>query len=141
MVGTSVPRNFLVPPPATAGILRELARLHSITFFSFHATHENDAHPDLKNMFDRVVCVPLSLPASKSRMLIPWAWERADECHSRACRRKYCRSEVRQKLRALLQREMCDVMLCDFMSPAGIIPWDYPWVLKNSTSGKWPEKL
>ena len=59
-------------PPDTGGkirsynILRELARQHSVTFFSFYAAHDGDAHPDLKNMFERVVCVPLKLPAPKS---------------------------------------------------------------------------
>ena len=42
-------------PPDTGGkirsynILRELARQHSVTFFSFYAAHDGDLHPDLKN--------------------------------------------------------------------------------------------
>ena len=62
----------LVPPDSggkirSYNILRELARHHSITFFSFYAAHQNDSHPALKDIFDRVVTVPLSLPVSKSR--------------------------------------------------------------------------
>src|ERR1700751_735656 len=59
-------------PPDTGGkirsynILRDLARGHSVTFFSFHGAHENDQHPGLAKLFERVVCVPLSLPAPKS---------------------------------------------------------------------------
>jgi len=47
-------------------ILRELARRHSITFFSFYAAHDRDLHPELKDVFEHVVCVPLQLPAPKS---------------------------------------------------------------------------
>ena len=39
---------------------------------------------------------------------------------------KYCRPEVRRRLRALLKHETYDVILCDFMVAAGVIPWDWP---------------
>ena len=118
-------------PPDTGGkirsynILRELARQHSVTFFSFYATHDNDLHPDLKNIFDGVVCMPLSLPAPKSlaemfdygvRLLSPQPYNIT----------KYCRPDVRRRLHALLQQETYDVILCDFMAAAGVIPWDHP---------------
>jgi sugar transferase (PEP-CTERM/EpsH1 system associated) len=118
-------------PPDTGGkirsynMLRELARQHSVTFFSFYAAHDNDLHPGLKNMFDRVVCVPLGLPALRSfaemrdygiRLL-------SSEPYSIT---KYCRPEVRRRLQALLKQETYDVILCDFMVAAGVIPWDWP---------------
>lgn len=118
-------------PPDTGGkirsynILRELARQHSVTFFSFYAAHDNDLHPDLKNIFDGVVCMPLSLPAPKSlaemfdygvRLLSPQPYNIT----------KYCRPDVRRRLHALLQQETYDVILCDFMAAAGVIPWDHP---------------
>jgi len=118
-------------PPDTGGkirsynILRELARQHSVTFFSFYATHDNDLHPDLKNIFDGVVCMPLPLPAPKSlaemfdygvRLLSPQPYNIT----------KYCRPDVRRRLHALLQQETYDVILCDFMAAAGVIPWDHP---------------
>jgi polysaccharide biosynthesis protein PslH len=118
-------------PPDTGGkirsynILRELARQHSVTFFSFYAAHDNDLHPDLKNMFDRVVCLPLQLPAPKSfaemsnygvRLLSSLPYNVT----------KYCRPEVRHKLHELLKQEAYDVILCDFVIAAGVIPWDWP---------------
>ena len=118
-------------PPDTGGkirsynILRELARQHSVTFFSFYAAHDNDAHPDLRTIFDRVICVPLYLPAPKS----------AAEMMEYGCRllspqpygiTKYCRSNVRRELLALLKQETYDVILCDFVIAAGVIPWDWP---------------
>jgi hypothetical protein len=59
-------------PPDTGGkirsynILRELAREHAITFFSFYGAHAGDAHSELKTVFKKVVCIPLDLPAPKS---------------------------------------------------------------------------
>ena len=118
-------------PPDTGGkirsynILRELARRHFVTFFSFYGTHDNDAHPGLNNIFDRVVCVPLALPAPKS------VAELADYSIRLLSSQpygitKFCRHQVRQKLRELLQEETYDVIVCDFLTPAGVIPWDSP---------------
>src|SRR5207248_3206275 len=103
---------------------RELARLHCITFFSFYAAHDGDVHPELKDVFAQVVCMPLQLPAPKS----------AAEMRDYAIRllsaepysiTKYCLPEVRRRLRALLERENHDVILCDFIFAAGVIPWDW----------------
>jgi sugar transferase (PEP-CTERM/EpsH1 system associated) len=118
-------------PPDTGGkirsyhILRELAREHSVTFFSFYAAHDGDLHPDLKDMFDRVVCIPLKLPAPKSLAEIRdyGIHLLSSEPYSIT---KYCRPEVRRRLHALLQQETYDVILCDFMVAAGVIPWDWP---------------
>ncbi len=38
---------------------------------------------------------------------------------------KYCRPEVRRQLRELLKQETYDVILCDFIAAAGVIPWDF----------------
>jgi polysaccharide biosynthesis protein PslH len=118
-------------PPDTGGkirsynILRELARQHSVTFFSFYAAHDGDVHSDLKNIFERVVCLRLRLPAPKSLAelcdyilgsLSPQPYNIT----------KYCRPEVRSALRTLLQRENYDVIVCDFLVAAGVVPWDWP---------------
>jgi len=118
-------------PPDTGGkirsynILRELARQHSVTFFSFYAAHDSDLHPGLKAMFDRVVCLPIAFPKPKSLT------EMRDYTMRLFSREpynitKYCRSEVRRRLQALLKEETYDVILCDFMIAAGVIPWDWP---------------
>jgi sugar transferase (PEP-CTERM/EpsH1 system associated) len=118
-------------PPDTGGkirsynILRELARQHSVTFFSFYAAHDNDLHPALKETFERVVCIPLILPAAKSFA------EMFDYGVSLFSAKpynvtKYCRLEVRQKLISLLKEQSYDVILCDFAIAGGVIPWDWP---------------
>jgi len=118
-------------PPDTGGkirsynIVRELARQHSITFFSFYAAHDCDLHPDLKNMVDRVVCVPLDLPAPKSfAEMLDYSIRLFSSAPYNIT--KYCRPQVRRRLRALLKQETYDVMLCDFLAAAGVVPWDWP---------------
>jgi sugar transferase (PEP-CTERM/EpsH1 system associated) len=118
-------------PPDTGGkirsynILRELARRHSITFFSFYAAHDHDIHPELKDVFDQVVCVPLQLPTPKSVAEMRDYGIRLLSAQPYSIT-KYCLPEVRRRLRALLERESYDVILCDFIFAAGVIPWDWP---------------
>jgi sugar transferase (PEP-CTERM/EpsH1 system associated) len=118
-------------PPDTGGkirsynILRELAHWHSVTFFSFYAEHDNDSHPELKNVFDRVVCLPLRLPPPKSPAELLNYGLRLFSSQPYSIT-KYCRPEVRRRLRTLLDEESFDVILCDFMAAAGVIPWDSP---------------
>ena len=118
-------------PPDTGGkirsfnILRELARRHSVTFFSFYAAHDHDVHPELKEVFEQVVCMPLQLPAPKSvaemrdygiRLLSSQPYSIT----------KYCLPEVRRRVQAQLEQESYDVILCDFIFAAGVVPWDWP---------------
>jgi sugar transferase (PEP-CTERM/EpsH1 system associated) len=116
-------------PPDTGGkirsynILRELAHQHSVTFFSFYAAHENDLHPGLKDIFEQVVCVPLQLPAPKSRAEMVEYGTRLLSSQPYGIT-KYCRPEVRRRLHSLLQQQKFEVILCDFVFAAGVIPWD-----------------
>ena len=108
-------------PPDTGGkirsynILRELARKHSVTFFSFYAAHPDDQHPTLNQIFEKTVCVPLTLPEPKSaRELLDYArYFFSLESYSLM---KYCRPSVRLKLRSLLSERKFDVMLCDYIN-------------------------
>src|SRR5207248_8752296 len=83
----------------------------------------SDSHPTLKDFFERVVCLPLSLPVPKSRAEIVDYGIRLLSSQPYLIT-KYCRSKVNDELRALLQHETYDVIVCDFLSPAGIIPWE-----------------
>jgi sugar transferase (PEP-CTERM/EpsH1 system associated) len=118
-------------PPDTGGkirsynILRQLAKHHAVTFFSFYAAHENDVHAELSQIFQRVILIPLDLPPAKSAgELLHYAIRLFS--HEPYTLTKYCRPVVRKKLRALLQEEAYDVILCDFLFAAGAIPWDWP---------------
>lgn len=117
-------------PPDTGGkirsynILRELARHHSVTFFSFYGAQANDLHPQLESMLDRVVCVPMNLPPAKGfRELGEYmGGVFSNEPYNIA---KYCRPQAQRELRSLLRSESFDVILCDFLFAAGVIPWDF----------------
>lgn len=116
-------------PPDTGGkirsynILRELARKHAVTFFSFYAAHDGDQHPDLKNIFDRVVCVPLDLPAPKSAAEMINYGMRLFSAEPYGIT-KFCRPIARRKMRGLLALQTYDVIVCDFIFAAGVVPWD-----------------
>lgn len=118
-------------PPDTGGkirsyhILRQLAKHHEVTFFSFYAAHENDVHGDLRQVFHEVIEIPLDLPPPKS------AWEFLDYAAHFFSRDpynfvKYCRPVVHKELQALLNKEKYDVIICDFLAAARAIPWDLP---------------
>jgi polysaccharide biosynthesis protein PslH len=106
-------------------ILRQLAAHHSVTFFSFHAAHENDRHSELRSIFDRVICLPLRLPEPKS--IGEMGAYAASLFSSQPYNiRKFCRVEVHQSLNKLLQQETYDVIVCDFLIAGAVIPWDNP---------------
>jgi sugar transferase (PEP-CTERM/EpsH1 system associated) len=118
-------------PPDTGGkirsynILCQLAKHHEVTLFSFYASHENDVHAELSQIFQRVIPVALDLPAAKSSgELLDYALHLFSRDPYNLT--KYCRPEVCKKLRALLKEESYDVILCDFLVAAAAIPWDWP---------------
>jgi len=106
-------------------ILKELASRHEVTFFTFYGAHRDDIHGDLERLFARVVLVPLSLPAPRS----------FEECTAYALNfftsrpynvAKYCRPVVAERLSQLLRKEAYDVIVCDFVIGAGVVPWEFP---------------
>lgn len=116
-------------PPDTGGkirsyhILRELASGHSITFFSFYGRHAHDTHSQLNEIFERVITIPLDLPAPKS---IHELYEYGLGLFSGQPYNisKYCKPNVQQELLRLLQQESFDAIVCDFVIAAGSIPWE-----------------
>jgi sugar transferase (PEP-CTERM/EpsH1 system associated) len=106
-------------------ILRQLARDHRVTYFGFHAEQDDAAHAELKQIFERVVTCPLKLPAAKSfAELVQYG----KELFSREpyAISKYCQPWVARELRKLVQSDTYDVIVCDFLVAAGVIPWDLP---------------
>lgn len=106
-------------------ILRELARSHQVTYFGFHAEQEDAAHRELEQIFDRLVCSPLKLPAAKSPAELLQYGSGIFSSEPYAIR-KYCRPRVNRELRNLTANGNFDVMVCDFLVAAGAIPWDLP---------------
>lgn len=106
-------------------ILRELARNHRVTYFGFHAEQDNAAQRELEKLFDRVVCVPLHLPKAKSaaELLEYTGGVLSSQPYNL---RKYCRPHVVRELHNLISSSEFDVIVCDFLIPAGAVPWNAP---------------
>jgi glycosyltransferase involved in cell wall biosynthesis len=118
-------------PPDTGGkirsfnILRELARQHSVTFFSFYAAHDGDQHPTLAEVFESVITVPLSLPQPKSPGELSNYISGLFSSEPYGIT-KFCRPVVRRRLHTLVDEQNFDVIVCDFLTAAGVVPWEWP---------------
>jgi len=118
-------------PPDTGGkirsfqILKQLARAHEITLFTFYPAHPGDLHPQGADIFSKVVSVPLPLPPRRSlaeyaryaRMLMAGRPFTID---------KYFSPEVRRRYATLHESSTFDLIVCDFLTPAPLIDWQAP---------------
>jgi sugar transferase (PEP-CTERM/EpsH1 system associated) len=118
-------------PPDTGGkirsfhILKQLARKHDITLFTFYPEHSDDLHPAGSDMFSKVICIPLPLPPHRSlaeyaryaRMLMAGRPFTID---------KYFYPEVRRRYAELMQSSQFDLIVCDFIVPAPLMAWKTP---------------
>ncbi len=107
-------------------ILRELARSHEITVFTFYAEEPDDPHQELSKVFARVERHPLKLPAQRS------FGEAALYARSLFSLRpftivKFCQRAVARDLRRLVREQRFDVWVCDFAVAGGVIPWKSPY--------------
>lgn len=120
----------LVPPDVGMRIrsyhlLRELAKRHQITLFTFYAAHDGDEHQRLNTLFDRVICMPLEIPARRSigeyASFVGQSFSRLPYSIT-----KYCRPAVAAALRDAIEGARFDVAVCDFILPAAVFPWSLP---------------
>jgi sugar transferase (PEP-CTERM/EpsH1 system associated) len=121
----------LVPPDIggrirSYHILKELARGHEVTLFTFYAAFPDDPHPELNRQFHRSICLPLEIPErgtvgdylNLGRGIVsglPYSVT------------KYCRPETEKRLQELTRGSQFDALVCDFVLPAAIIPHDLPY--------------
>lgn len=116
-------------------ILKELARRHSVTVFTYYAQHSGDRHPELRG-FAELVAIPIAVPAARtSRDYLRYARTLfASEPFSMQViggesggrLRSYDDTYIRGRLRSLVARGDFDVLICDFIYPAGLIDWTLP---------------
>jgi sugar transferase (PEP-CTERM/EpsH1 system associated) len=106
-------------------MLGKLSCRHDVTFFTFYAEHANDSHGELGRLFTRVISY--SLPVSRSKSFGDLAnYARHFFSGQPYQIVKYCQAKVAVALRELLKRETFDLIVCDFLVAAGIIPWNLP---------------
>lgn len=120
----------LVPPDLggrirSYHILKELARRHQVTLFTFYAEQAEDPHAALKEAFERIECLPLKIPPPRS-LAETLRYGRNLFSLNPYTMSKFCRPEVRKQLGRLLEQENYDVIICDFLFAAGVIPWHIP---------------
>jgi hypothetical protein len=116
-------------------IAREVARRHAVTLFTFYPEHDGDQHPKLAEIFERVELTPLRLPERRgwregAQFARNAAFGRPHTLH------KYYLPEVRTRLNALLAQSGWDLLLCDFLHPAGLIDDMRRW--RPTAFGSWP---
>lgn len=116
-------------PPDTGGkirsyhILRELARRHQVTLFLSYHAEKHDRHKELETRFARLICRPVQEASRKT-----WAGRSAyvrnffsTRPHSVA---RFCRPDMLGVLRQVASEEEFDVIVCDFVMSAPVIPWE-----------------
>jgi glycosyltransferase involved in cell wall biosynthesis len=116
-------------------ILKELARRHSVTVFTYYAEHFGDQHSALRGFSD-VVAIPITLSAERtSRDYLHYAQTLfSSEPHSMQMiggesggRLRYFDSaDIRRRLGSLMVAGKFDVLICDFIYPAGVVDWTFP---------------
>ena len=106
-------------------LLRELARRHDMSVFTFYPKHANDQHGNLREFCREVVLAPLELPTRASLPdMVAYARNIARPVPYSMV--KYCRPEVGVRLRELLASRSYDVIICDFLLTAAVVPWNLP---------------
>lgn len=106
-------------------LARVLAQEHDVTLFASCLPTEEDAHGELKDLFSRVICVPTEIPRRNSPADY-FDYARNLISLRPYCVAKYCQPHVVRELRQHLQQESYDVIVCDFLETAALIPWDLP---------------
>ena len=106
-------------------ILKELARRHSVTLFTFYGRHADDRHPTLDG-FEEVVAVPVPIPPARTfRDYLSYA-RLIFASHPYSMEKYYGFPEIRRRLAELLARRSFDAIVCDFVYPAGFLDWSLP---------------
>jgi sugar transferase (PEP-CTERM/EpsH1 system associated) len=106
-------------------ILKELARKHQVTLYSYYAEHPNDVHHTLERLFARVICRPLKLATPRGFAAYVNYARRFLSAYPYSMNRYY-RPEIAAEIHSLTQSEGFDAIVCDFLVPARVIPWETP---------------
>jgi glycosyltransferase involved in cell wall biosynthesis len=106
-------------------ILKQLARRHEITLFTFYGEHPDDQHLRGNAIFSKIVPVPLPLPPRRS------LGEYLRSARLMAAGRpvtidKFLYPEVRRRYAELLASATFDVVVCDFLFPGPLMHWKTP---------------
>jgi sugar transferase (PEP-CTERM/EpsH1 system associated) len=102
-----------------------LAQTHDVSLFTFYPPTPDDTHAELRRIFSDVVCVPLRLPVQNSVAEYLTYGKNLFSMRPYSAT-KYCQPHVAEELRKHLQEKSYDIIICDFLLTAAVIPWDLP---------------
>jgi sugar transferase (PEP-CTERM/EpsH1 system associated) len=106
-------------------MLKGLARRHQVTLYTYYRELPNDVHHKLDGLFAQVVRRPLKIaPARGFRDCANYA--RLFFSSYPHIMSRYYRAELATEVRELARSGEYDVIVCDFLVPARVIPWDDP---------------
>lgn len=106
-------------------ILKQLARRHEITLFTFYPEHPDDQHLAGNGFFSKIVAVPLPLPPRRS-VGEYWQAARMMAMGRPATIDKFLSTEVRRRYEELWASERFDLVICDFLVPGSLMHWGTP---------------
>lgn len=104
-------------------IASELARRHEVTLFLFYSATDPDRHVGFRGPFAQVELMPMDVAGRASASELASYVSNALTLKPYQMR-KFCRPEVARRLREILRAGHYDVLLCDFLLTADVVPWD-----------------
>ena len=102
-------------------IVRELAKRHEVTAFLFYPRLIPDPHENLKQHNIEIIAAPIDLPKRNWRELIHYL-RLLSRFHPFSME-KYYSPEVCAAARDVMRSHEFDAIICDFIYPAGLVPW------------------
>src|SRR5262249_2636686 len=108
-------------------LAKELTAHHDVSLFTFASEAEDPipAHNPVKQIFQKVICLPIKIPKARSlRESLYYARNLISSLPYSASR--YGQLWIGRELRAVLAQDNYDLLLCDFLLTAAVVPWDWP---------------
>ena len=105
-------------------ILKQLARRHEVTLFTFYPAHPGDRHLSGPDIFSKIVPVPLPLRRRSIGEYVRAA--RLMAAGRPVTVDKFLYRLVRRRFAGLLDSATFDVIVCDFIVPAPLMRWKTP---------------
>ena len=103
-------------------MVKELARRHDVTLLTYYPKEPCDQHPSLAPLFDKLVLVPLDLPRSRSLAGL-WNYGKLLFSEHAYSIQKYYQPVLKRTVKSLFEEVAFDVVICDFIHPAGLLDW------------------
>jgi sugar transferase (PEP-CTERM/EpsH1 system associated) len=106
-------------------ILKHLAHRHEVTVCTFYQHHDGDLHSTLATDVARLIAIPLPIP-DRGSLKDALGFVKSVLIGKPHKMEKFYHPEVRQAVASLVHDTSFDIILCDFIYPAGVVDWNAP---------------